>query len=194
MSWDSTDYSVLYDNIFVIALALLVTGAPFFVYSFYACHHSEMDEDDFTVAYGTLYDGLMLSRKREKEHTADRVKHRRYQSIFYPFWFVTRRFLFALSVVIFEDQFWLQASIGVICCFISALYLVRYKPFECHRMLACELVNEACQFVLLQHVMFWGFTGEAAEPNDYIGLAANREARYDWGTSFIVVGSLNIFF
>ena len=61
-------------------------------------------------------------------------------------------------------------------------------------MLACELVNEACQFVLLQHVMFWGFTGRAAEANDYIGLVANREARYDWGTSFIVVASLNIFF
>lgn len=92
MTWDRTDYSVLYSNVFAIIVSVLLLGLPIFIYGFYSCHIKDLEDEDFVERYGDIYDGLVMDKTREKRMAA----------LFYPFWFVMRRLMFAAVVILAE--------------------------------------------------------------------------------------------
>ena len=89
MVWESTDYSVLYNNVFTIILTVLLLGLPLFIFGFYLCHIDEMDDEEFIEKYGDIYEGLVMDKSRDKRMAA----------LFYPFWFCMRRLLFTMVVI-----------------------------------------------------------------------------------------------
>ena len=95
MVWEPTDYSVLYNNVFSIVVSVALFGLPIFIGLFYSCNIHKMDDETFVDSFGDIYDGLVLDKSPEK----------RLSAVFYPFWFVTRRLLFALICIWAETNF-----------------------------------------------------------------------------------------
>ena len=75
-----------------------------------------MSKKDFLATYGNVYDGLFLNKRPEKRLTA----------IFYPFWFVVRRLIFAFCCVWFEGSLQLQLTISLAFTMVSLGYLWQY--------------------------------------------------------------------
>ena len=90
MEFEANDFSVLVSNIFSLAMALVVVGMPIFIWSFFACHLDSMGEEEVDAKYGEFYKGLEM----------DKTKGRRFRVLFYPFWFVMRRLMFAFMVTV----------------------------------------------------------------------------------------------
>lgn len=97
MEWEAYDYSVLYCNVFTIGCSIILFGLPIFIYGFYSCHIQDMQDEEFIEKYGDIYDGLVM----------DKTKEGRLKALFYPFWFVTRRLMFAGAVIMAEKALWL---------------------------------------------------------------------------------------
>ena len=88
MEFEAGDFSVLFNNIFCILTLIIIFTMPIFIWSYFACHIDEMEEEEFDDKFGEFYAGLML----------DKTRGRRYRALFYPFWFVMRRLFFALTI------------------------------------------------------------------------------------------------
>lgn len=116
MVWESTDYSVLYNNVFTILLTILLLGLPIFIFGFYLCHIKDLDDDDFIESFGNIYDGLVMDKSREKRMAA----------LFYPFWFCMRRLLFALVVILADEALWLQLITVIFTGIVQTAYLWIY--------------------------------------------------------------------
>jgi hypothetical protein len=119
MSWEYEGYSVLYNNVFSIIVTVMLVSMPMMIYGFYMCNVDEMEEEEFKVRYGNIYDGLVL----------DKNPFKRRRALFYPFWFVTRRLIMALMVIFLEKYFWYQIFVAMLCGLINICYLCKYKPF-----------------------------------------------------------------
>ena len=63
MEWSGEMYNgaVLYNNIFTILVAALLSGFPFFIFIFYWTNVNRLEEEEFKETYGGIYDGLVLS-------------------------------------------------------------------------------------------------------------------------------------
>ena len=151
-------------------MSIILIGLPVFIASFYVCHIDKLEDDNFTESYGNIYEGLVLSKSREKRLIA----------LFYPFWFVTRRLIFATICIVAEDDFWLQVSAAFFTSMVNVCYLCKYQPFEDRKVLKLEVMNEITNFLLLYHVMC------------FTGLVPEAEDRYAIGWSFIALISLNM--
>ena len=91
MQWSGELYnnSVLYTNIFSIVVTIFLLGMPIFILGFYWKNIDKLEDKEFVETYGDIYDGLALSQDKESRKIA----------LFYPFWFVVRRMLFAFVVI-----------------------------------------------------------------------------------------------
>jgi hypothetical protein len=170
LTWEPTDYSVLYNNVFTIILTTVLLGMPLFIVGFYMCHTKDLEDKEFRERYGDIYDGLVLSKKPNKRFTA----------LFYPFWFVMRRLIFSLIMILLDTYFWYQILIVMVCSIINICYLCKFKPFEDRKILKLEIMNEVTNIILLYHLMMF---------TDWVPEA---ETRYAIGWSFIFVISANI--
>lgn len=90
MQFESDDSSVLFNNFFTILVTMILFAMPIFIWSFFACHIDHMDEEEFEENFGEFYSGLML----------DKTRGRRFRVLFYPFWFVMRRLVFAFTITV----------------------------------------------------------------------------------------------
>ena len=88
---------MILNNIFSIVVTSILVGLPLFIAGFYTCHIESMEDESFVEKYGDIYGGLVLSTSREKRLIA----------LFYPFWFVTRRLIFAFICIVAEKDLWL---------------------------------------------------------------------------------------
>ena len=89
LEWEGKNYSVIFNNIFSLITSFILAGLPIFIAVFYPCHLDKLDEEEFTEKYGNIYEGLVLSKSKEKRLIA----------LFYPFWFVTRRLIFTMVCI-----------------------------------------------------------------------------------------------
>ena len=70
---------------------------PIFIASFYGCHIEELEDDKFKESWGDIYDGLVLKKDRGTRMVA----------LFYPFWFVFRRLVFAIICIVAQEDIFL---------------------------------------------------------------------------------------
>lgn len=143
LEWGDQVYSVIINNVFSIVVTCILFGLPLFIAGFYTCHVDKMEDEEFVEKYGDIYDGLVLSTSREKRLIA----------LFYPFWFVTRRLIFALICILAQRDLWLQMSAAFFVSMVNICYLCKYQPFEDRKILKLEIMNEVTNFILLYHVM-----------------------------------------
>ena len=161
---------MIFNNVFSIVMTCILVGLPIFIAVFYTWNVDLLEDDDFVEKYGDIYDGLVLSQRREKRRAA----------LFYPFWFVTRRLIFALICILAEKILWLQLSAAFFVSMVNICYLCKYRPFEESKILKLEVMNEATNFILLYHVICFG------------GLVPDAPGRYMLGWSFIAFLGANI--
>ena len=167
LEWAGQNYSVIFNNIFSILTSFILFGLPIFIASWYPCHLDKLDDEEFIEKYGNVYDGLVMSKEKDKRLIA----------LFYPFWFVTRRLIFALICILAEDDLWLQITTAFFVGLVNLCYLFKYQPLEDRKVLKLEIMNEITNFLLLYTVMC--FAGLVPEPEDrymlgwvFIGLLA----------------------
>ena len=163
MKWENEGYAVIYNNVFTIIMVTLLLALPLFIAIFYTYNIENMDDEAFIESYGDIYDGLLLSKNPRK----------RLAAVFYPFWFVTRRLIFALVCIWAEKDFMLQIICSLIAGLVNICYLCAYQPFEERKILALEVMNETTNFILLYHVMC------------FTNFIPGAEDRYLLGWSFI---------
>lgn len=92
---------------------MLLIGLPVFIASYYVYHVDKLEDEEFAERFGNIYEGLVLSKSREKRRAA----------LFYPFWFVTRRLVFATICIVAPDAFWLQLSAAFAVGLVNVSYL-----------------------------------------------------------------------
>ena len=90
MDWPEDDLSVRYNNWFSIIMSGLLFGMPVFIATFYFVNTDNMEDEKFKSKFGDIYEGLVLSSNPDKRRI----------TLFYPFWFVTRRLIFALFCIL----------------------------------------------------------------------------------------------
>jgi len=81
--------------------------------------------------------------------------NRRNWTIFFPISFMARRVIFALSVVVFPEQIFLQLA----CAFSAAVTMITYLghkwPFDSPFSTKMEIFNECTNILLLYHMMMF---------------------------------------
>lgn len=94
------DFSAIVSNIVTLLFTLIIIGLPVFIWTYFGCNVKEINDAEFDKKFGEFYSGLQFY------HGSDFNKRKavRYRNLFYPFWFVMRRFLFAFSVVVAEEN------------------------------------------------------------------------------------------
>ena len=97
LEWSGQNYSVVFNNIFSVLTSFILVGLPIFIAIFYPVHVDKLDDEEFTQKYGNIYEGLVLDKSKDKRLVA----------LFYPFWFVTRRLIFAMICIFAENDLWL---------------------------------------------------------------------------------------
>ena len=122
---------MLLNNVFSIVVTCILVGLPLFIAFFYTRHVDRMEDDEFVEKYGDIYEGLVLSQSREKRLIA----------LFYPFWFVTRRLIFALICILAQKLLYLQLSAAFFVSMVNICYLCKYQPFEERKILKLEVMN-----------------------------------------------------
>jgi len=172
----------MYNNIFTIIMAVKVLSLPIFIMGFYGGHANYLCDDDFKARYGVVYDGLKIGHLQNtwEGPELDATREKRFIALFHPFWFVMRRLVFALLVVVAESQLWLQIVVAFAFALAHGAYLAAYKPLTNDRMLKLELMNEGTHFILLYHVML------------FAGMVPAPSARFDLGYSFIFFLCVNL--
>lgn len=81
---------------FNIGLAVVLLIMPFFISMFYYFNADYMDDEEFEIKFGTLYNGLNLDLKENKRKSA----------LFFPFFFVIRRLMFLVAAIFLNGFLW----------------------------------------------------------------------------------------
>ena len=170
MYWPADDFAVIYNNIFTIAMAVIVIIMPLYSSIFYGLNVDEMDETEFKSKFGTLYEGLNL----------DMDENKRKYALLFPFFYIVRRLLFVASAIWLEHFLWAQLAIQFACSVTMMIYLQSYRPFNDKIFTTLETFNEVTTIFLLYHM--FTFT-------DWLPLASTR---YIMGWSFIIFTSANL--
>ena len=103
----------------------------------------------------------------------DKTRGRRFRVLFYPFWFVMRRLVFAFTVTVAQDHLWLQFGFAFIFSMVNLCYVVKFKPFSDITIRWLEILNEGTNLMLLYHTMC------------FTNLMLDEHDRYKLGWSFI---------
>ena len=94
LEWSQDNFSMSYNTIWTLSFAFIVLILPLFTSFFYYCRIDQVDDEQFTKKYGTLYEGLQLDMDEDKRKSA----------LIFPFLFLLRRLAFT-AVVIWLDWF-----------------------------------------------------------------------------------------
>ena len=168
MEFAPNDFSAIFSNLFTLLFALIVCGLPIFIWSYFACNLGEMGDEEFDGKWGEFYSGLAL----------DKTRSRRYRVLFYPFWFVMRRLLFAFTVVAAEANLGLQFGSAFIFSLVNMAYIIEFKPFTDEKVYWVEMFNEGANLLLLYHTM------------SFTDLMLDDMDRYKLGWSFVTFFAL----
>ena len=170
MRWVKGDFSIFYNNLFTIGVAIVVFIMPFFTSVFYGWNIDKMDEVEFKRRFGTLYQGLNLDMEEGK----------RKSGLFFPFFFVIRRIAFVGAAIWLAHFLWSQLAIQFFCSVTMIIYLFHYWPFDKPIFTMLEIMNEITSILLLYHMFCF---------TDWVPEA---ETRYLMGWSFIGITCSNL--
>ena len=94
LEWSQDNFSMSYNTLWTLSFAFIALILPLFTSFFYYCRIDQVDDEQFTKKYGTLYEGLQLDMDEDKRKSA----------LIFPFLFLLRRLAFT-AVVIWLDWF-----------------------------------------------------------------------------------------
>ena len=80
---------------------IVVFFMPLFTLIFYYWKIDSLEEEEFKIKYGTLYDGLQLDMEKDK----------RKEALIYPFLFIIRRLVFMVTVIFMAHFTWSQIAV-----------------------------------------------------------------------------------
>ena len=101
ISWESDNFSTQYCTIFTVIFMIVVFFMPLFTLIFYYWKIDSLEEEEFKIKYGTLYDGLQLDMEKDK----------RKEALIYPFLFIIRRLVFMVTVIFMAHFTWSQIAV-----------------------------------------------------------------------------------
>ena len=100
MQFAPDDFSAIVSNVVTILFTLVICGLPVFIWTYFVCNVKEIGDAEFDKKFGEFYSGLKFYHGND----FNKRKAVRIRVLFYPFWFVMRRLLFAFSVVVAETN------------------------------------------------------------------------------------------
>jgi len=114
---------------------------PLFVLLFYCLKFDRLSEKAFNDKYGAVYDSLKTNKR---------------SILFFPMFFLVRRFVFILMAFQLSDEPGCFIFVLLGMTMIEAAYLFVCSPFETQLMQGLEVFNEMTSFILLYIAL--GFT------------------------------------
>ena len=172
--WNSDlGFSVLYSNVFTIGMAVALVGLPIYICFYYHYNMMILDDTDFKLRYGSLYDGMDLKYDPEFQKNTRKV------SIWFPLSFILRRIAFMAAAFCLSKWpvFQLMTLFYVTTAMI--IYLMWFSPFADPFYTKVEVMNETTTIFLLYSMLC--FTDWITSPED----------RFNYGWFYIVVTSAN---
>lgn len=147
----------------VIVLALL----PLFILFYFSLKFKMWEHHSFKDKFGSGLEGL----RKEKR-----------SAVFYPFFFMFRRIIFAIQAVYFYESFASQIFLQIMLTMVQISYLLSFRPFEDSLMQRLEVMNESYTLVLMYIVITFN---ELWVDDDH--------ARFVTGSVLLTVIAINVF-
>ena len=129
-----SSFFVVNDFLSYFSSLLLFIVLPLFVIVFYCIRFKKLGDKDFKDKYGAVYDSLRTDRR---------------SILFFPFFFLLRRYNFTLMAFWLSDRPSLFIFVLLLMTMIEAIYLFTFVPFETNLMQNLEVFNEITSFILL---------------------------------------------
>ena len=89
--FESSNFLEFMDYMYTILFNILICIGPIFIVVFYNMNYAKWETDEFTGKYGTILEGLQMSRS----------------ALFYPFFFMIRRAILAVVARFCFNNVWL---------------------------------------------------------------------------------------
>lgn len=152
-------------------MGLLIASVifPFFIIALLFMCFDKLSSELVSARIGSLYEGL-------------RYKNR--WALLYNSFFIGRRLIFALIIVMLKDHQALQVIFFFYQCLIVFVYIIHAKPFDDSQLNKIELFNEACILTTAYHLLV--FTDFIPDDETYDSV------RYAFGISMVVVTGVNV--
>jgi len=130
----------LVNNATLAFLAILLLAMPIYIAIFYPINFNRLSEPEFGKKYGEIYEGMHEDRK---------------SSLFHSFFFLTRRYIFAVTICYkpFMYESWLQIDVCIVLALLKAAYLFHFKPYKESLVGNLEVFNELTTCILLYLVL-----------------------------------------
>lgn len=114
----SHSYTMFYfvnDFLSIFFSVLLLISLPIFVLGFYCFNFKKLGDPEFRDKYGAVYDSLRTDRR---------------SVLFFPLFFLIRRFNFTLMAFTLNDKPSFFIFVLIFMTIIESIYLFLSKPFE----------------------------------------------------------------
>lgn len=135
-----------FDNFFLVndalsfSLMLVLLVMPLWILVFYCFNFSKLANEKFASVFGSTYDGLRTDRR---------------SVIFFPIYFLLRRFAFVFFALRLQYNASFQIFGLMILNLIAAAYLLVFKPFDLPLLQRLEVFNEFTSMILLYTTLGW---------------------------------------
>lgn len=150
---------------FLLSLLLVL---PIFILAFYCKNFERLGEEEFAAVWGSPYEGLRTETR---------------SVLFFPVYFLIRRYLFSAAAFWMFDYGNLQVHILICLTMISTVYLLAFRPFKAVILQRLEVFNEVTSFVLLYICAYFTPFVDVEEHFDLIN---------DLGKVFIAIMVMNL--
>ena len=140
--WGTSFPGGRYSNGLSLISLFLLSMIPLCLTVFYCRSFKALTEVHFTKRYGAGLDGVNLVKKVSPKSI-----------LAYPVTFFSRRILFVVSAVYFEDFIWAQIAIIMMISVFMVMYLIHYKPMNSPFSNRMEVMNECTIIMLLYGLM-----------------------------------------
>ena len=154
---------------FAISIILLsvLAGICLFIHFYLGKKFDKLRYQVMKRQFGSLYEDL-------------NVKWNPRQSLYFAQYFIWRRILFGMCLVVFHDKAWLQFFIILHLSFANLLFCLQFDAYFFKLNRRVEAFNEVCIVILTYHMMYFS------------DLVDNPEVRYYVGWSFIGLVCFNL--
>lgn len=150
------------------SLLVLLVSLPFFILVFYCKKFDQLGDAEFEAVWGSPYEGLRTDSR---------------SILFFPVFFIIRRYLFTATVFWMNDFGNLQVHILISLTMISSVYLIAFKPFKSGLLQGLEVFNEMTSFALLYTCVYF---------TPYVDIEEHFDMVNDIGIVFIVIMVINM--
>ena len=165
---------VVISTCFCALFLTISVGLPIFILAFYLSNYEHWNQPMFRSKYGTVLDSMRTTRYRESRKSLHKWQ------IAFILIFLTRRLVFAVSILWLQEYLLLHFCILYGFSSISCFYLLTFWPFKKAFDTIIEVFNEVCGILLIYHLMC--FTDFVYDPM----------IRYKLGYTYVAVAVSNI--